>query len=147
MTRSPDSSAQFQEVTPETFPDLRARYRGCLDSATDPDLVYVDDWLVEVGSSGSAENECYRMFGEAFDDDLFRGAKLLAAEWTRRLGPASRNNKVRYMLRFYQRVLFANYAITHAFRMERLLCCAGDGWQNLLWRIFAAYSVPRCDAS
>jgi hypothetical protein len=31
--------------------------------------------------------------------------------------------------------------------MERLLRSAGDGWANLLWRIFAAYSMPRLWAS
>ena len=94
----------------------------------------------------SKVNECYRMFDEAFDDDLLKGVELLATEWTTQPGPAPRN-EARSMLRYFYRALFANYALAHAFRLERLFWHAGDGWANRLWRIFAAYSLPRLWAS
>jgi hypothetical protein len=143
---NPDPDAHCQEVTPETFAELRARYRGYVDSQDVQNLVYVETWIRDMVSCGATENECYRMFGEAFDDDLLGGAKLLAAKWTKGPQPASRNI-ARYMLRFCQRVLFANYAFAHVLCMERLLWRAGDGWANVLWRVFAAYSLPRLWAS
>jgi hypothetical protein len=141
---NPDPSPQCQEVTEETFTDLRARYRGYVDSATDP--VYVEAWLRYMADPDSSVNECYRMFRETFDDDLLKGVELLAREWRKRTGPAPRN-EIRGMLRYFYRLLFANYALVHAFRVERLLWRAGDGWPHLLWRIFAAYSLPRLWAS
>jgi hypothetical protein len=139
-------NAHCQEVTPETFAELRARYCGYIDSQDVQNLVYVETWIQDMVSCGTTENECYRMFGEAFDDDLLGGAKLLAEEWMSRNTLVSQI-KARYMLRFCQRVLFANYAIFHAIRMETLRWRAGDGLKNLLWRVFAAYSLPRLWAS
>ena len=142
----PKPDPHCQEVTPETFSELRERYRGYVDSRDVQNLVYVRTWIQDMVRSGTIETECYRMFGEAFDDDLLDGAKLLAEEWIGRNTPVSKN-RARYMLRFCQRVLFANYAISHAIRLEPLRWRAGDGLKNLLWRLFAAYSLPRLWAS
>jgi hypothetical protein len=141
-----DSDAQYEKVTPETFARLRTMYCGYVISSTTPDLAYVEAWVRGMVGEHSAVRECYRMFGEAFDDDLLGGVKLLAAEWKTGPQPASRIN-ARYMLRVCQRVLFAKYAFAHALCVERLLWSAGDGWVNVLWRFFAAYSLPRLWAS
>jgi len=141
-----DPSPQCQEVTPKTFADLKGRYRGYIDSAIDRDLDYVETWLLHMVDHDSSEYECYRMYEEAFDDDLLKGVELLATEWTKQPALAPRN-EVRCMLRCFFRELSANYALAHAFRIEKLLWEAEDGWANLLWRIFAAYSLPRLWAS
>ncbi len=143
---NPDPSPECQEVTPKTFADLRKRYRGYIDSATDRDLAYVETWLMHMANPDSSENECYRMFDEAFDDDLLKGVELLATEWTKQplLAP---KDEVRCMLRYFFRVLSANYALIHAFGIEKLLWQAKDGLANRLWRIFAGYSLPRLWAS
>ena len=94
----------------------------------------------------SSANECYRMFDEPFDDDLLKGVELLATEWTKQPSLATKD-EVRCMLRYFFRVLSANYALIHALRIEKLLWHAKDGWANRLWRVFAAYSLPRLWAS
>ena len=142
---NPDPSPQCQEVTSKTFAELLYTYREYVDSATCPDLDYVETWLRHMADPDSSANECYRMFDEAFDDDLLKGVEVLAREWTKQPSLAPKN-QVRCMLRYFFRVLSANYALTHAFRLEGLLW-RGDGWKNRLWRIFAAYSLPRLWAS
>ena len=55
---NPEPDALPVEATPETFANLRARYRGYVDPpAKEPDLDYVETWLLEMVRD-SATNEC-----------------------------------------------------------------------------------------
>ena len=150
MMREPRPAETAPKAFRDDFVERWEAYQKRLDAPkpTEADVDAIEQWLRCMADSSTPENERYRMYGARFDfdGDMLRGLRVLAKKLGKP-GSGGPEEEVCYGLRFCQRVLFANYALVHAFQVGRLLHGAGEGRMGPAWRIVAAYSLPRLWAS
>lgn len=131
-------------VTLDEFQSEREKYL-CGINRKPLDRNVIAPWLRSMVNSRESVSQCYRVLEADLEGDLLKGLTVYAGSLIDEGGEKRRH--AQYVLRFNQRVLFANYAFGHALRMEKLLFRAGDNWKHFLWRVFAAYLMPRLSAS